>query len=131
MRKPHQPAVPQGVNSELDPIPQRKFGLAEPLKEALAPRAADIHAAFVYGSVAEGAETASSDVDLLVVSDTLCHADLFEILDSVERVLARRVNPTVMTLGEWQAARADADSFAARVSEGSRMWVIGSDDDPA
>jgi predicted nucleotidyltransferase len=117
------------VFDELHRLIVKTTGLADPLRQALTPKAGDIHAAFVYGSVASGTEKASSDVDLMVVSDTLNHADLFEMLQSVEQTLARRVNPTVMTLGEWRAMRGEPDSFAARVAEGTRLWLLGSDDD--
>ena len=119
------------VFAELHRLIVKTTGLADPLRQALTPQAGDIHAAFVYGSVASGTEKASSDVDLMVVSDTMNHADLFEILQAVEQTLARRVNPTVMTLGEWRAMQAEPDSFAARIAEGARLWLIGSDDDLA
>lgn len=119
------------VFAELHALVLKTVGLVEPLQQALAPRAGDIRAAFVYGSVAKRTETANSDVDLMIVSDRLSHAEAFEILEPVERVLARRVTPTVMTRGEWHAARAEPDAFAARVAEGRRVWLIGSDDDLA
>jgi len=34
-----------------------------------------------------------------------------------------------MTVAQWRAKRARADSFAARVAGQSRVFVIGSDDD--
>ena len=41
------------------------------MQEALTPLAAQIEAAFVFGSVARRTDTASSDIDLLVLSDSL------------------------------------------------------------
>lgn len=128
-QKHYQANEDSAVFDELHRLIVKTTGLADPLRQALTPKEGDIHAAFVYGSVASGTEKASSDVDLMVVSDTLNHADLFEMLQSAEQALARRVNPTVMTLGEWRAMRAEPDSFAARVAEGARLWLFGSDDD--
>ncbi|MGC8908844.1 MAG: winged helix-turn-helix domain-containing protein, partial [Desulfomonilaceae bacterium] len=44
-------------------------GVADALRRALKPLAPLIHAAFIYGSFARGAENAASDVDVLVVGD--------------------------------------------------------------
>ena len=99
------------------------------LRQALAPRAGAIRAAFVYGSVAKGTDRARSDIDLMVVSDSLRYADLFETLQKVEARLGRTINPTVMTAAQWRAKRARTDSFAARVAAGPRVFVVGSEDD--
>jgi predicted nucleotidyltransferase len=109
----------------------KTVGVAEPLRQALARKARAIRAAFLYGSVARGTDKARSDIDLMVISDSLRYADLFETLQAAEAVLGRTVSPTVMTLAQWRAKRARADSFAARVAGQPRVFVIGSDDDLA
>jgi predicted nucleotidyltransferase len=117
------------VFEELHRLIVKTVGVVEPLRQALQPKRSDIRAAFVYGSVAKGTDKAGSDIDLMVVSARLRHGDLFEMLQPVESVLARRVNPTVMSRKEWRAKRTDVDSFAARVAAGPRLFVIGNDDD--
>lgn len=109
----------------------KTVGVAEPLRQALARKARAIRAAFLYGSVARGTDKARSDIDLMVISDSLRYADLFETLQAAEAVLGRTVSPTVMTLAQWRAKRTRADSFAARVAGQPRVFVIGSDDDLA
>jgi len=109
----------------------KTVGVAEPLRQALARKARAIRAAFVYGSVAKGTDRARSDIDLMVISDSLRYADLFETLQAAEAVLGRTVNPTVMTLAQWRTKRGRQDSFAGRVASQSRVFVIGSDDDLA
>jgi len=115
--------------AELHGLIVKTVGVVEPLREALAPRAKDIRGAFIYGSVAKGIDKAGSDIDLMVISDHLGYQDLFEVVQVAERVLARPVNPNVMSLSEWRAKRAKKDSFAARISAQPRLFVIGSDDD--
>jgi predicted nucleotidyltransferase len=83
----------------------------------------------VYGSIAKGNDKAASDIDLMVISDTLRYPDLFEALQKAEAVLARRINPNVMTVADWRAKRARKDSFAARVAAQPKLFVIGSNDD--
>ncbi len=117
------------VFPELHGLIVKTVGLVEPLRAALQPLAPRMRAAFVYGSVAKGTDRAKSDVDLLVVSDDLDHADLFTALLPVESSLARPVNSTVFGVEEWRSKREKEDSFASRVARGPRLFVIGSQDD--
>ena len=83
--------------------------------------------AFVFGSIAKGTETATSDLDLLVVGKDLDYAEVYRAVAGAERVMARPVNPTVMRPAEWQAARAKQDSFASRIARQPRIFVVGSE----
>ena len=82
------------VFGELHGLIVKTVGVVEPLRQALAPRAGEIRAAFVYGSVAKGSDVAGSDIDLMVISDTVGYPELFEALHSA--VLGRQVNHNVM-----------------------------------
>jgi hypothetical protein len=79
--------------------------------------------------VAKRTDTASSDIDLMVLSETLAYSEIFEALQGAEAVLARTVNPTVMTPTVWRERLAREDSFVARIAVQPRLFVIGSDDD--
>lgn len=116
------------IFAELHGLVVKTVGVVDPLREALAPLADRIHAAFVYGSVAKRSERAASDLDLLVISDRLTYADLYDALQDAEKVLARPINPTVMKRAEWNKKRALPDSFARRVAGQPKLFVIGSDD---
>jgi predicted nucleotidyltransferase len=117
------------VFPDLHGLVVKTVGLVEPIREALGRLAPRIRAAFAFGSFAKRTERASSDVDLLVLSDTLTYADLFEALQVAEAVLSRSVNPTVFTLAEWRARLGEADSFASRVASQPRILVFGTEDD--
>ena len=117
------------VFAELHGLVVKTVGLVEPIRKALEPLAPRIRAAFVFGSVAKRTETASSDIDLLVLSETLAYSDLFDALQAAEAVLARAVNPAVLTPADWQLRRAEPDSFASRIASQPRLFVIGGDDD--
>jgi predicted nucleotidyltransferase len=119
------------VFSELCGITQKTFGLAGPLREALAPLAEKIHAAFVYGSVAKKIDTASSDIDVMVVSDSLGYADLFGTLEGVGHRLGRPVNPTIYTRQELARRIGEDNAFVTRVLAQPKMWLIGSERDLA
>ncbi|MCO5107386.1 MAG: nucleotidyltransferase domain-containing protein [Burkholderiaceae bacterium] len=128
-RKHYQANPESPIYAELCGIVRKTFGLAEPLREALAPLASRIRAAFVYGSVAKGADTAASDIDLMVVSDTVSYADTYAALEDVSAVLGRQVNPTILTTKDLAAAFEKEDAFTVRVWSQPKVWVIGSDDD--
>jgi predicted nucleotidyltransferase len=117
------------IFAELQGLVAKTVGMVEPLRNSLGEKAHSIRAAFVFGSVAKGSDHAGSDIDLMVISDELRYLDLFEAVQEAERRLARPVNPTVMSIAEWRAKRAQEDSFAARVAAQPKLFVIGSDDD--
>ena len=117
------------VFEELRGLVAKTAGLAIPLREALAPLAKGIDAAFVYGSLAKGTDRAGSDVDLMVISRKLEYAKLYEALQKAETALGRPVNPNLMTPQEWRKKRAERDSFAARIAAQPKIFVIGSEDE--
>lgn len=117
------------IHDELAAIVRKTFGLAAPLREALAPLADRIEAAFVYGSVARGRDCAHSDIDLWLVSDTLTYADVMATLHPAVERLGREVNPTLYTRAELRARIDAGNSFVTRVLAKPRIWLIGRDDD--
>jgi predicted nucleotidyltransferase len=117
--------------AELRAIILKTVGLAEPLRNGLAPIAARIQAAFVYGSVAKERDRSRSDIDLMVVSDSLTYGEVFEALERVSRNLGRPVNPTVYSPAEFSRRVRARNNFLTRVLEQPRVWVIGSEHDLA
>ena len=117
------------IFEELRGIVVKTFGVAEVLREALAPLAAKILAAFIYGSVAKGSDTASSDVDLMVISDEVRYSDLFALTTDAEQRLGRKVNPTVYTPAELRQKLTARNAFAARVLDQAKIFIVGSEDD--
>jgi predicted nucleotidyltransferase len=117
------------IFAELCAITQRTFGLADPLREALAPLASRIRAAFVYGSVAKQQDTASSDIDLMIVSDDLSYGEVFGALEASGARLGRIINPTVMTKKDLAQRVRQRKSFVSRVLAQPKIWLIGAEDD--
>jgi predicted nucleotidyltransferase len=126
----HYQANPESpLFSELAGIARKTVGLAEPLREALAPFASRVSAAFVYGSVAKRRDTAASDIDLMVVSDGLTYAHLFEALEPLAARLGRTINPTVYSRRELARRRNEDNVFVTRVLAQPKIWIIGTEDD--
>lgn len=116
---------------ELCGIARKTVGLAEPLREALTPFASMIVAAFVYGSVAKRQDTATSDIDLMIVSDSLTYADLYGSLEPLATKFGRPVNPTVYSRKEFAKRVREGNAFMTRVLAQPKLWLIGKEDDLA
>ncbi|HEX6900636.1 MAG TPA: nucleotidyltransferase domain-containing protein [Thermoanaerobaculia bacterium] len=119
------------VFAELHGLVVKTVGLAGPLEEALAPFRKKIQAAFVYGSIAKGTDTAQSDVDLLVISDDLAYADLYSALQETEAILSRPIHVSLMTEAEWSRKLAAGNPFVTKVQAQPKIPLIGSIDDLA
>jgi predicted nucleotidyltransferase len=117
------------IFEELRGIVLKTFGVADHLRAALAPLAKRIRAAFIYGSVAKGADTARSDIDVMIVSDDLSFPDVIQALTKAEGAIGRSINPSVYGSGEWTRKLSEAGGFLQRVMEQPRIFLIGSDDD--
>jgi predicted nucleotidyltransferase len=113
------------IFQELRGIVLKTVGLADVLRGALAPLAARIGVAFVYGSVAKGSDTARSDIDLMVVGDRIEYGDIFRVAAEAEQTLGRKVNPTVLSRRELERESRD-DGFHSRVLAQPKIFVIGS-----
>ena len=125
----HYQANPKSpIFTELCAIARKTVGLAEPLQEALAPLAERITAAFVFGSVAKHSDTVSSDIDVLVLSDDLDYADVFDALQSAEAKLGRTVNPTVQKPGDWRRKRKAGVAFVVKVMAQPKLFLLGSEE---
>lgn len=119
------------IHAELVSIVQKTVALADPLREALQPIRAAIFAAFVYGSVAKRSDTARSDIDLMILSDTLGYADVMRALEGVDARLARTVNPTLYSRDEYARRIHEGNAFLQRVIAQPKLWLIGGEDDVA
>lgn len=117
------------IFKELQSIAQKTFGLAGPVRFALEPVQRKIKAAFVFGSVAKRLDSSKSDVDLLVISNKLTYADLYALLIPAEATLRRPINPRVYTPAEWHAKIKEGRSFATRIAEQPKIFIIGSEAD--
>lgn len=117
------PAAP--IHDELVGIVQKTIGLAEPLREALSSLATRTIAAFVYGSVAKRSDVAASDIDLMIVSDSLGYADVVLALHPLIEQLGRKINPTLYSRAELTKRMKEGNAFLTRVMEQPKLWLIG------
>ena len=127
-QKHYQANEAAAVYGALHELVLRTSGLADILRDSLAPLASRISAAFVYGSVAKGQDGATSDIDLMIVSDDLAYADLFKLLENAGQRLGRPVNPAIYSAAELAKRVREHKSFAVRVLKQPKIWLVGSED---
>ena len=113
--------------TELCSIINKTVALVEPLKAVLQPFLSHIVLAFVDGSVAKKSDTASSDIDLMIISDSLTYAEIFPALEEVSEKLQRNIQPTIYSRDELTKRVQSDNSFIKRVLERPKIWIIGED----
>lgn len=112
------------IYSELLGIVKKTFGIADVIAIDLLPLSSQINWAFVFGSVANDRETASSDVDLMVIGD-MGFAELVAALYPTQEKLGREINPKIYTPEEWRKMMSSKEAFVDDVLSKSRIDVIG------
>jgi len=101
-----------------------EVALVPVLREALQPLAGSIEAAFVYGSTASGEDTATSDIDLMIVGEVDAYA-LYDSLQGLYERLGREVNVTHYDAAEFREKLTAGSHFIASVMRGPLLWVLG------
>jgi len=126
-QKHYQANAASPVFDELRGLVVKTSGIADVLRTALAPLTDRIRAAFVYGSVAKKEDTAASDIDLMVLSDSLTYGDVFAVLEAGAARLGRRVNPTVYSRQELAKRIKQGNSFVTRILAQPKIWLVGNE----
>lgn len=116
------------VTPELTGLIRKTAGVVDVLREALAPIADRINAAFVYGSMAKGAIHAHSDVDVMLIGD-LGFADAVLTLEPAQASLRREINPTVLTRKQFAERLHETGSFIASIWKEPKLWLKGNADE--
>ena len=111
---------------ELRSIFIKTVGVADVIKEALAPESKSIRCAFIFGSYATGDITSESDLDLLVIGDIT----LRRIVTALKPVqIGRELNPIVTSKQEFGARIASGDHFFTSLMNSAKIYLIGDDDE--
>ncbi|HEX4241966.1 MAG TPA: MarR family transcriptional regulator [Steroidobacteraceae bacterium] len=118
------------IHLELASILRKTTGLASVVAESLEPQRALIKVALIFGSVARGAETSESDVDVLIVGSPTFGA-VVESFDSAQKQLLREINPKVFSVREWKAKLKQKNSFVAGILGRPKIFLIGTENDLA
>ena len=119
-------ANPQSpVYAELLALTRKTLGTVPMLRDALQPLQPGLQSAWVYGSVARQTDTASSDIDVMLVGTDLLLSQVLARLEPAEALLGRKINPSCYTPEEFARRRAEPDSFVNRVLSQPMLPLIG------
>lgn len=109
------------IYPELRAICRKTFGIGDTVAAELAPFADRIILAFVFGSIARGAERAESDLDLMIVGDL----DILELGPAIERIgdaTGRLVDLNLHAPEDWD--RLQGDRVITKIMNGERIAVV-------
>src|SRR5262249_4787471 len=108
----------------------KSAGVADVLRAALAGLADRTAGAFLYGSLAKGADKASSDGDLMVVGEVTVAEGGGARGPAQERV-GREINPAVYPPAEWRRKLAQGHHFLTAVLKEPKIFLLGGADELA
>ncbi len=117
------------IFAELQGITLKTTGLCSQLAMALKDLEG-IQLACVYGSFAKGNPSPESDIDLFIIGSILLRA-LSPALRELSNRLEREINPTVFSPDSYKQKLASNDAYICSVTNGNKLWIIGSDDELA
>ena len=117
------------IFAELVSITAKTVGLSAQVAAALAPISSRIDAAFIFGSVARGKDHSGSDVDLMILSESVDYSTVFDLLLPVEKTLGRRISPMLLSTAEWRRRAGEPGSFIAQVAAAPVEFLIGDSGD--
>jgi predicted nucleotidyltransferase len=112
------------VYPEMHALVAKTMGIFPLLASALAPLAARISQAFVYGSVASRSEGAESDVDLMIVGEVSLDEVLAQ-LAPIESQIGRPINPTLYSVSDFKTRIKSGNHFLRSVMQGEKVFLIG------
>lgn len=115
------------IFAELASILRKTSGVADVLAQALAPLAPKLRVAFVFGSVAQGRETAGSDVDVMLIGD-VSFKETVVLLFPTQAMLGREVNAKVFAAKEFRT-KARREAFLVDVLAKPKLFLIGTAND--
>ena len=114
------------VFEELAGLLRKTTGAAEILASALAPLQPPL--ALIFGSVASGTETATSDLDLLVIGD-LGFAEVVRATHPAQAELGREINPVVYSAHEFKRRLDEQDPFIHEILVKPKIFLTGTQHD--
>ncbi|HEY4320391.1 MAG TPA: nucleotidyltransferase domain-containing protein [Gemmatimonadales bacterium] len=115
---------------ELQSIVQKTAGAVDILRSAFAPlvQQESVALALIYGSVANGTQTARSDIDVLVLGSASL-AEIVAVTRHAEERLGREVNPSIYPVMEFRRKVKSGAAFLTRVLAGPKLYLAGDDDE--
>jgi hypothetical protein len=102
--------------------------VASTLRSALTPYASEIRFAILFGYVARDADYADSEIDVMIVTDSVAIDFVYLALMPAEVFLERPISPIVYTGDEFLARIKRRNPFLTRVLEGTYSVLLAADE---
>lgn len=112
------------IFEELKNIIIKTFGIVDLIKKALLPFKNDIKLAVIFGSFVKGEFVASSDIDLLIVSE-ISYRNLVKITTPLEKIFQRAINLNVYSINEFKSKYTSDHHFIKSVFASEVIYLIG------
>jgi hypothetical protein len=112
------------VFAELLSLTRKTCSVPALLTQALAPLQGKLIHAWLYGSLATQEDHLASNATVLLVGHELTLAEVLELLQRAEAALGRKVDPTCLSLAEFERQRDQPDSFVSRVLAQPKLDLI-------
>jgi predicted nucleotidyltransferase len=116
------------IFEELHGIVIKTVGLADVLRKALLPLQEQLELAFIFGSIAQGKERITSDIDVMVVGSA-SFEEVVQVMYASQETLLREVNPVVMSASEFSSKALQGDRFVSRIVSEPKIFLIGGNDE--
>ena len=118
------------IFNELKSIVRKTFGVADVIREALAPVSGGIKAAFIFGSVARSSDDRKSDIDVMIIGD-VTFDEVVAALSPAENTLGREINSVVYPVAEFSKKVRKDHYFVKNVLGKEKIFLIGDEDELA
>ena len=92
------------------------------LRDILKPLDDRLVYAFVYGSTARNAQSAESDVDLMLLGE-VTQVEIGSLIKKAETILGRELRPTTYSLNDFAAKFSQGNRFVVDVMEKPKKFV--------
>ena len=116
------------IFSELKSLLVKTAGIADIIRESLSDLQDKIKVAFIYGSFAEGTDTAMSDVDLLIIGDASLREVVSKLQDA-QGTIGREINPVTYRVSEFREKLLADHHFVKSIYGTSKIFMIGNEDE--
>jgi len=117
------------IFQELRSLVIKTFGVAELLKDALAPSEDRIYLAFLYGSIVKGTDHADSDIDILVIPKDISYLEVMKILVPLTEELGREIDLSLYEKEEFASKINNGNHFLETLVSQPTIMLIGTEND--
>ena len=127
-RKYYQANRQSPIFPEINALLVKTVGLGDLFRQHLQDKGESILLAFLFGSYARGAESSTSDIDLMVIGE-ITGRDLAKLLAPARKVSGREVNTVCMTPAEFRAKAWQESSFLGAILREPKIFLMGGEDE--